>query len=107
MIRSDALSNVILLYNNNPSELMSISSGYQFVVFVAINDCNAGQYYNSKSYKLFFFFNYLYFCFQFNSFSCFSCLENQYILNQQSLCHSCLPEGICLNGILFNKDGCH
>ena len=54
MIRSDALNNVILLYNNNPSELMSISSGYQFVVFVDINDCNDGQYYNEKSYKFFF-----------------------------------------------------
>ena len=54
MIRSDALNNVNLLYNNNPSELMSISSGYQFVVFVAINNCDVGQYYNAKSYKTFF-----------------------------------------------------
>ena len=40
-----------------------------------------------------------------NRLTCIQCPENEFTVNQNEHCEKCLDEGLCINGVLFNKAG--
>ena len=86
---------------NENNELINNSTYYNVIKVTFSEQCSLGQYYDQQTY----FFSVLYLYFQNPRYVCLECQVDEFIINQNMTCETCVSGGHCLNGILYNQAG--